>query len=458
MAQLKCAQLWSCPHNASNKESTHVNDIASAHVAVEKIVRNEWGRVLAALIKQFRDFDLAEDALQDALLAALSTWPQNGLPKTPAAWLLSAAKRKAIDRFRRMKTAKDKQTELQMLSDQEQHSIEDNIIEDMDATINDDRLRLIFTCCHPALPEQDRVALTLKSVTGMTTSEIARAFLVSDETMAQRLVRAKRKIKAANIPFQIPSPELLDARLHSVLTVIYLIFNEGYSATRGEELIRKDLCSEAIRLTELLLVLMEEEREVRGLLSLLLLHSSRQQARCSINGKLIALEKQDRTLWDRELIKRGLTILITTLTSSKKGKMGAYQIQAAISAAHTAAATYEQTNWQEISMLYEKLYKYQPTPVVMLNGAVALSFAHGPAAGLAAIQQIDDDDSLAHYQPFYAAKADMLRRTGRIDEAMIYYRQAVELSGNDSEKRYLRARLERLAKTLAKDGLNPGTK
>ncbi len=457
MDQLKFGQLWICLLDGSNKESSLVNDIASAHVAVEKIVRNEWGRVLAALIKQFRDFDLAEDALQDALLAALSTWPQKGLPKTPAAWLLATAKRKAIDRFRRMKTVKDKQTELQILSDIETYSDEDDIIDEMDMVIDDDRLRLIFTCCHPALPEQDRVALTLKSITGMTTSEIARAFLVGEETMAQRLVRAKRKIKATNIPYQIPSPENLDERLHSVLTVIYLIFNEGYSATRGEDLIRKDLCSEAIRLTELLLVLMKDEREIHGLLSLLLLHSSRHQARCSINGQLITLERQDRTLWDRDLIRRGLTILITTLTSSKKGKMGAYQIQAAISAAHTAAATYEQTNWHEISMLYEKLYKYQPTPVIMLNGAVALSFAHGPAAGLAAIQQIDEEKSLAHYQPFYAAKADMLRRLGRIDEAMTFYRQAVELSGNNSEKQYLIARLDRLADTLAKDKSAPNT-
>lgn len=451
MVRLKCARLWNCPINGFNKESLNVNEIANAHVAVEKIVRNEWGRVLAALIKQFRDFDQAEDALQDALLAALSSWPQKGLPNSPAAWLLATAKRKAIDRFRRMKTINDKQSELQALCDIEAQPNEDVIIDEIDTVIDDDRLRLIFTCCHPALSEQDRVALTLKSITGMATSEIARAFLLGEETMAQRLVRAKRKIKATNIPYQIPSPEQLDERLHSVLTVIYLIFNEGYSATRGEDLIRKDLCNEAIRLTELLLVLMKEEREVHGLLSLLLLHSSRLQARCAINGQLITLEQQDRTLWDRDLIKRGLTILITTLTSSKKGKMGAYQIQAAISAAHTAAATYEQTNWREISMLYEKLYKYQPTPVIMLNGAVALSFAHGPAAGLAAIQQIDDDNSLAHYQPFYAAKADMLRRLGRINEAMKYYRQAVELSSNSSEKQYLRARLDRLEETLVKD-------
>lgn len=428
-----------------------MNDFVSTHIAVDRIVRNEWGRVLAALINQFRDFELAEDALQDALLAALSHWPDKGLPNKPAAWLLATAKRKAIDRLRRIKTAKDNKDGVLMISEIERSQPDDNIIEDMDQKIQDDRLRLIFTCCHPALPEQVRVALTLKSITGMTTAEIARAFLVTEETMAQRLVRAKRKIKAANIPYQVPDGEQMEERLHSVLTVIYLIFNEGYSATQGEELIRKELCNEAIRLTELLLELMDDEREVRGLLSLLLLHSSRQQARCSVNGKLITLEQQDRTLWDRELIKRGLTILIMTLTGGKKkGKMGAYQIQAAISAAHTAAATYDQTNWREISMLYEKLYKYQPTPVIMLNGAVALSFAHGPIAGLAAIEQIDREASLTRYQPYYAAKADMLRRAGRINEALQNYRQAIELSGNSSEKQYLRQRLEKLAGQLQK--------
>ena len=427
-----------------------MNDIASTHIAAEKIVRNEWGRVLATLIKQFHDFELAEDALQDALLAALSSWPKKGLPNSPAAWLLATARRKAIDRLRRNNTAKTKQADVLINMATEQSENADEVFEDLDTMIDDDRLRLIFTCCHPAISEQARVALTLKSITGMTTAEIARAFLVSEETMAQRLVRAKRKIKATNIPYMVPEAEQLEERLHSVLTVIYLIYNEGYSATHGEALIRKELCNEAIRLTELLLVLMDDEREVRGLLSLLLLHSSRHQARCSINGKLITLEQQDRTLWDRELIKRGLSILIMTLTGGRKGKMGAYQIQAAISAAHTAAATYAQTNWREISMLYEKLYMYQPTPVVMLNGAVALSFAKGPNAGLAAIQQIDEEASLTHYQPYYAAKADMLRRVGRIDEALVNYRQAIELSGNSTEKKYLMARLENLAQSLEK--------
>ncbi len=424
-----------------------MNDIASAYIVVENIIRKEWGRVLATLIKQFQDFELSEDALQDALLAALSTWPKNGLPDSPAAWLLTTAKRKAIDRLRRARTVREKQGEV--LSNMEpEHSFDEEAGEQLDTAIQDERLMLIFTCCHPALPEQARIALTLKSITGMKTSEIARAYLVSEETMAQRIVRAKRKIKAANIPYKVPEGDQLDERLASVLTVIYLIFNEGYSATHGEDLIRRDLCNEAIRLTELLLTLTGDEREVRGLLALLLLHSSRLQARCSINGKLITLEQQDRTLWDRELIKRGLSILITTLTGGKKGKMGAFQIQAAISAAHTAAATYEQTNWREISMLYEKLYKYQPTPVVMLNGAVALSFAYGPNAGLAAIQQIEQEGDLRIYQPFYAAKADMLRRAGRIKEALTNYRKAVELSGNKTERDYLRKRLEQLASKI----------
>ncbi len=428
-------------------------DVASTHIAVEQIVRTQWGRVLAALIAQFRDFDLAEDALQDALLAALSSWPKNGLPNSPAAWLLTTAKRRAIDRLRRLKTASDKQGELQAIADMAQdceHTDDD--MGDNDSGIADERLRLMFTCCHPALPESSKVALTLKSVTGMTTAEIARAFLVSEETMAQRIVRAKRKIKAANIPYAVPSEDNLEERLHSVLSVIYLIYNEGYSATHGEELIRKDLCTEAMRLTEVLLELMPNEREVLGLLSLLLLHTSRHDARCSINGKLITLEQQDRTLWDRELIKRGVSLLINTLTNSScKGKVGAYQIQAAISAAHAAAATYEQTNWREISMLYSKLYEYQPTPVVMLNGAVALSFAHGAEAGLAAIKQLEDEGSLTRYQPFYAAKADMLCRTGRVDEAIVYYRQAVELSKNATERKYLSQKLDRLSESLERD-------
>ncbi len=426
-----------------------MKDIPSAYIVVENIIRKEWGRVLATLIKQFQDFELSEDALQDALLAALSTWQKNGIPDSPSTWLLTTAKRNAIDRLRRARTERGKQAAV--LSDTEQeHYIADETDDQLDVVIQDERLMLIFACCHPALPEQERVALTLKSIAGMKTSEIARAYLVSEETIAQRIVRAKRKIKATNISYKVPEDDQLDERLLSVLTVIYLIFNEGYSATHGEAFIRKDLCNEAIRLTELLLELMDDEREVRGLLALLLLHSSRLQARCSVNGKLIALEQQDRTLWDRELIKRGLSILITTLTGGKKGKMGAFQIQAAISAAHTAAATYEQTNWREISKLYEELYKYQPTPVVMLNGAVALSFAHGPNAGLAAIQQIEQDGDLRIYQPFYAAKADMLRRAGRIKDALTNYRKAVELSGNKTERKYLRERLERLASKLEK--------
>ncbi len=418
---------------------------ASTHQAVEQIVRNEWGRVLAALIARVRDFEIAEDALQDALIAALDSWPKNGLPDSPAAWLLAAAKRKAIDRFRRNKTALDKSPELQAMAELEQQAAEYEPDTDMAPAIEDERLRLIFTCCHPALPEPSRVALTLKSITGMTTPEIARSFLTNTETMAQRLVRAKRKIKATNIPYVIPGPELWPERLKSVLAVIYLVFNEGYAASEGEELIRQDLCSEAIRLGRLLHNLMPRECEVSGLLALMQLHASRQKARRGKNGELITLEHQNRNIWDQELIKSGSSLLITTLTmATGKGSLGPYQIQAAISAVHAGAATYDATNWQEITLLYEKLYAFQPTPVVQLNAAVALSFARGAEAGLAAIEGLCSEKDMAKYQPYHATRADMLRRAGRYNDAAAAYNVAIELSANRSERAFLQQRLAEL--------------
>jgi RNA polymerase sigma-70 factor (ECF subfamily) len=405
--------------------------------AVEKIVREESGRVLATLVRHLRDFDLAEDVLQDALVAALRTWPADGVPRHPRAWLLSSARHKAIDRIRRDASFRDKRSQLEMLAELEGRDGGDVV----DESIPDERLRLIFTCCHPALAEAARVALTLRTLGGLTTGEIARAFLTPETTMAQRLVRAKRKIKAASIPYRVPPPHLWPERLDSVLSVIYLIFNEGYAATSGDELTRGDLCHEAIRLGRIVAALAPDEPEVKGLVSLMLLHDSRRSTRTDDAGDFVTLENQDRRRWNREQIDSGSDLLRDALAQTR---VGPYQVQAAISAVHARAASYGATDWNEIVGLYRRLYELQPSPVIRLNETVALSWAEGVEAGLAGLDELGTDGALEHYQPFHAARADLLRRAGRNDEAVAAYRRALDLTRNAAERRFLERRLKRV--------------
>jgi len=411
--------------------------LTHAGAIVEQVVREEWGLVLSALLRTVRDFELAEDVLQDAVVAALRHWPEEGLPHNPRAWLLQTARHKAIDRFRRDANFEAKRAELKILGELERQvrPDEENTV---DETIPDDRLRLIFTCCHPALEEQARVALTLRTLGGLATPEIARAFLVPESTMAQRLVRAKRKIKAANIPYVIPSPPLWPERLGSVLSVIYFIFNEGYAATSGSELTRADLCHEAIRLGNILLLLLPQEPEVGGLLAMLMLHDSRHQARTDGEGGFMTLEEQDRSLWNQEQIKTGVNHLQRALARRRPGP---FQIQAAISAVHAQARSFDETDWNEIRWLYGKLYELQPSPVIKLNWAVALSFAHGPNAGLAAIREIEAQGVLERYHPYHAARADLFRRAEQNGESAVAYRRALEFTDNAAERRFLERRL-----------------
>ncbi len=408
--------------------------LEQTRAAVKGIVREEWGQVLASLVGQLRDFALAEDVLQDAVVAALGHWPRAGVPAQPRAWLLQTARRKAIDRLRRDASFQAKRAELTVLSELDRQARQD----DVDETITDERLRLIFTCCHPALAEPARVALTLRTLGGLATEEIARAFLVPEATMAQRLTRAKRKIKAAGIPYEVPEPDLWAERLGSVLSVIYLIFNEGYAATSGEAPTRSELCHEAIRLGWILAQLVPGEPDTAGLLALMLLHDSRRVARSDAQGNLITLEKQDRAHWDQGQIATGARLLKDALI---QGNTGPYQIQAAISALHAQAPSHSATDWQEITLLYGELYALQPSPVVRLNAAVALSFAEGAEAALPTLAELEKQGALARYQPFYAAHADTLRRAGHMTPAAKAYRQALALTRNAAERRFLEGRL-----------------
>ena len=406
--------------------------------AVERIVREEWGHVLAILLRYVRDFELAQDMLQDAFVAALRRWPRDGVPKQPRAWLLQTARRKAIDRFRREANFEAKRPQIEALAELEQR---EHAEDDDGESREDGRLSLIFTCCHPALAEPARIALTLQTLGGLTTPEIARAFLVPEATMAQRLVRAKRKIKAANIPFRVPPSELWAERLDSVLSVIYFIFNEGYSATSGRTPTREDLCREAIRLGRILVDLAPREAEVIGLLALMLLHDSRRPARLDREGNLVTLEHQDRGLWNRRQAQAGQTLLRGALAL---GRIGPFQLQAAISAVHADAETYATTGWNEIRLLYDRLYALQPSPVIRLNAAVALSFAEGADAALGELARLEREGGLERYQPFHAARADLLRRAGRNAEAAEAYRRALELTQNASEQKFLKRRLRQL--------------
>jgi len=403
--------------------------------AIEKIVREEWGRVLAILVGYVRDLGVAEDVLQDAVVRALQQWPGEDLPDNPAGWLLQTARRKAIDLYRRDKRFSAKQDELARMLQLEKAP------EEPVETIVDQRLSMMFMCCHPALGEQARVALTLRALGGLTTTEIARTFLVPEATMAQRLVRAKRKIKAANIPYRVPPAHLWPQRLESVLSVVYFIFNEGYEASSGRSLTRADLCEEAIRLGRILVNLAPDEPEAAGLLALMLLHDSRRAARTNTAGELITLECQDRSLWDRDKIAAGERLLQTALRTRRPGP---YQVQAAISAIHASAESHAATDWEQIRLLYRKLGELQPSKVVQLNEVVALSFSAGPEAALTALDRLGDPGVLERYQPFWAARADILRRAGKLQEAAKAYRQALDLTDNAAERSFLKRRLEGL--------------
>ena len=401
---------------------------------VARVVREEWGRVLATLTGYVRDFSIAEDALQDAVEIALNKWPLDGVPDNPRAWLLKAARRKAIDRLRRDQNYARKRDQIQLLHELESQAEQ----EEVDETIPDERLRLIFTCCHPALAEPARVALTLRTLGGLSTTEIARAFLVPEATMAQRLVRAKKKIAAAGIPYLIPPQAMWPERLSSVLAVTYLIFNEGFAATSGEALNRGDLCVEAIHLGRMLVSLLPEEPEAAGLLALMLLHDARRSARTDVAGAFVPLENQDRSLWNQQHIEMGAAL---TKKAMAMGRIGPYQVQAAISALHAEVPNFADTDWHQISLLYGKLYEFQPTPIVQLNFAVALSHDRGVEAGLAVLAEITVLGLLQDYQPFFAAKADLLRRNGDLAGARISYGRAIELSGNAAERQFLERRL-----------------
>ncbi|MGD8495094.1 MAG: sigma-70 family RNA polymerase sigma factor [Gemmatimonadales bacterium] len=415
---------------------------AAAHeasrAAVARLVREEWGRVLASLTASLGDLSLAEDVLQDAVVAALSAWPERGIPDHPAAWLRATARRRAIDRFRRELNFRTKLPALKALVELEAEAA--GGAARLDADIPDERLEMIFTCCHPALDRSAQVALTLHTLGGLTTTEIARAFLVSESAMAQRIVRAKRKIRAAAIPFRVPPPDLWSERLAAVLAVVYLIFNEGYAASSGASPVRADLCMEAIRLGRLLIELVPDEPEVAGLLALMLLHDSRRPARKDADGRLVTLDRQDRTAWDRERIADGLALLDAALAS---GRPGPFQVQAAISAVHARSPDHDATDWRQILLLYRRLIAYGPSPVVELNAVVARSYADGPGAALKELGEISGraDGALSSYQPFHLVRADLLRRTGDPRAAAGAYRTALALTDNEAEAAFIRRRL-----------------
>jgi RNA polymerase sigma-70 factor, ECF subfamily len=405
-----------------------------ARALIEASFRQEHGRVLATLISQLGDFDLAEDALQDALVIALKRWELDGIPDNPGAWLTTTAKRRAIDRLRRVSSFERKQALLlHSLTDEEQED------EEIDS-IPDERLKLMFTCCHPSLAHDAQIALTLRTLGGLTTAEIARAFLVPLPTMAQRIARAKTKIREAGIPYRVPPAHLLPERLDALLAAIYLIFNEGYVATSGDALIRHDLCSEAIRLCRVVVQLLPQEpisAEARGLLALMLLHDSRRHARTNAAGELVLLEDQDRSLWDRTQIEEGSTILHGAL---KMRRAGLYQVQAAISAVHAEAARAEDTDWEQIVSLYCTLMEMSPSPVIAVNRAVAVAMAHGPYAGLRSLHRVGSE--MDEYYPYHVARADLLQRTNQREAAVDAYERALALCQNSRERAYLQRRLE----------------
>jgi len=418
---------------------------------LDSLYRRDSGRILATLIRLLGDLDLAEEAMHEAFTAALSLWPQSGIPGNPRPWLISTARFKAIDTLRRRARFDASQDELARYLEAQLSAAASSERSNAEARSNeedhleDDRLRLIFTCCHPSLPPEARVALTLREVCGLTTEEIAKAFLITPRTLAQRIVRAKAKIRETPIPYEVPSPEELPERLGAVLHVIYLVFNEGYSAAAGAEVTRAELTGEAIRLGRLLTELRSEqlrsEPEVIGLLSLMLLQESRHAARTSPTGELILLEHQDRSLWNREQIAEGLALLETALKSQR---FGSYTLQAAIAAVHAEAESVAATDWRQIVALYDRLLRIQPSPVVELNRAVAIAECDGPEAGLTHIDALLEQGELANYYLAHSARADMYRRLGRTAEARASYEKALALTQQEPERQFLAQRLEEL--------------
>jgi RNA polymerase sigma-70 factor, ECF subfamily len=409
--------------------------LEDARAAADAIYRAESRRVFATLVRLLGDFDLAEEALHDAFHAALEQWPRDGVPANPRAWLVSAGRFKAIDGIRR----RSRFDSMEDVAEQVDAVIDEAVPWDSEG-IEDDRLRLIFTCCHPTLAPDAQVALTLREVCGLTTEQIAQAFLSTAPTLAQRIVRAKAKIRDAHIPYQVPEPRELPERLDSVLRVIYLVFNEGYSASSGQSLVRVDLSGEAIRLGRLLVELLPEPEAI-GLLALMLLQESRRAARTSQAGELVLLNDQDRSLWNREQIAEGSTLVTRSLVSRR---FGPYTLQAAIAAVHADALSANVTDWDEIVGLYDALLRVEPTPVVELNRAVAIAMRDGPAAGLALIEAILDRGDLKDYHLAHAARADLCRRLGKTEQARAAYRRAIALARQEPERRFLEGRLAEL--------------
>lgn len=402
--------------------------------AVERIYREEYGRVVASLVRRFGDIDLAEEAAAEALLVALERWPDDGVPPNPGGWLTTTAGNRGIDRIRREAHRDAKHQAAMMIADDTPH--------EPTGIVEDDRLRLIFTCCHPALAPEARVALTLRLLGGLTVAEIAQAFLVPETTMAQRITRAKQKIKGANIPYRVPAPEDLTARLPGVLAVVYLVFNEGYLASAGEDPIRAELTAEAIRLGRILRALLPEEPEVAGLLALMLLTEARHRTRVA-GGELIPLHEQDRGGWDRALIAEGHALVRECLARNRPGQ---YQLLAAINAVHTDAPTAADTEWEQIAALYDQLYALAPSPVVALNRAVAIAELDGPAVALAEVDRLPDvQPSLTTYHAWHATRADLLRRLGRSADARAAYDAAIDATENPAERAYLARRRGSLA-------------
>jgi RNA polymerase sigma-70 factor (ECF subfamily) len=410
-------------------------------VELEQVFREEYGRIIATLIRQSGSFDLAEEALNEAFLSAAASWERDGAPRNPGAWLTTVAQRKLLDALRRDKTHSDKQAAIEYEATRLQPFAEPELFEEA-VEYPDDRLRLIFTCCHPSLAREAQVALTLRTLGGLTTSEIAHAFLLPEPTLAQRLVRAKQKIRLARIPYEVPSLEIIRERLVAVQAVVYLIFNEGYAATGGENLVRHDLCAEGIRLARVLCELLPDEPENIGLLALLLLQDSRREARVNDRGELATLEEQDRSRWNRREIDEGIRLVERALSL---GRVGNYQIQAAIAAVHAEAASADETDWPQIVALYETLLRLTSSPVVALNHAAAVAMSEGAERGLSLIEAIGAGGVLDSYYLFHASRADLLRRLNRPGEAAAAYRRALSLTTNLVEQNYLRRRLQELS-------------
>lgn len=412
--------------------------MSQASETLEQVFREQYGRIIATLIRQSGSFDLAEEALNEAFLSAAATWERDGPPRNPAAWLTTVAHRRLLDAFRRDKTRTDKQPEIEYETTRLQPHAEPESIEET-VEYPDDRLRLIFTCCHPSLGRDAQVALTLRTLGGLTTTEIAHAFLLPETTLAQRLVRAKQKIRVAGIPYEIPALDRLSDRLAAVQAVIYLIFNEGYAASAGAKLVRNDLCAEAIRLGRVLCELLPNEPDNIGLLALMLLQNSRRRARVNDRGELVTLEEQDRSLWDRKEIDEGLRLVTIALAM---GRVGKYQLQAAIAAVHCEASTASETDWPQIVALYEELMRFSASPVIALNHAAAVAMAEGAEHGLRLIDAAGASGTLNNYYLFHAARADLLRRLNRFPEARAAYERALSLTTNLIEQNYIRRRLD----------------